>query len=189
MTKTIHSPIHPSPYLYLSHTEWMWLAAGGGKKSRVECCWARQSSPIRLIFKWLSKQRLPRQQLAGDLTATNLFCRFDFGSSAYCPRGMRAAHGGESMHALHKHMCTQDDWWINNRLTCKPFSSMHICAHKVRSTDINCCKNYEFICLHGAKINCIFHRFDVPKKPQTYPVKLPTVCIYMISAECFSAVW
>lgn len=84
---------------------------------------------------------------------------------------MRAAHGGERTHALHKHMCTQDDWWINNGLTCKPFSSMHICAHKVRSTDINCCKNQEFICLHGAKINCIFHPVLMFQKNQTYPVK------------------
>lgn len=72
-----HSFLHPSSPLFIPVCQWVnvigcgWVeweqSKGWGGGVGVRSC-ARQSSPIRLILEWRGKQRLPRQQLAGDLT-------------------------------------------------------------------------------------------------------------------------
>lgn len=99
----------------------MWLAAGAG-------CWERsekqvggeggkvgQSSPIRLILEWEGKQRLPRQQLAGEVGHQwILFCLFESGSRYEVSGGHTHAH----THTVYT------DWRINNGLRCRLFWSM-----------------------------------------------------------------
>lgn len=127
MTKAIHPSIHRSFYLCPSLIEWMWLAPwlvgesrerGGGRGVEGGGFLSRHSSPIRLILEWRSKQRLPRQQLAGDLTKSPSFWLSGWG----CEAGLW--------------LCTHGDWWIDNGLRCRLFWSMRRdkCDPKVHTT-------------------------------------------------------
>lgn len=110
-----------------------WVGRGGGKVG--------QSSPIRLILEWEGKQRLPRQQLAGEVGHQwILFCLFESGSRYEVSGGHTCTHTpytltGESIM----------DWDADYSDQCwdKCSARAHTQSEEVRSGDTKWCRETE----------------------------------------------